>query len=100
MTRPSSRLVLSVGRWELHHSSQGWIIKDSTGDNTCWPSSLQAALSTLYEYVICDNRFSIETQNDMRALRNAIVAANEMFDELLTSEKITELNEILRGERP
>lgn len=99
MTRPKPKKVLQVGRWQLLHDKNGWTIKNDNGD-TRWPSSLASALQCIYESVIADNRFADETQDDLKALRDAIISANDAFESLLTSQKVNEIAEILRGERP
>jgi len=96
--RPEARPLLQVGRWTLARDAHGWIVRDGNG-TVCWPSSLAAALTTLYENVIVDNRFSEDTQNDIEALRDAIISANDAFESLLTPPKVAEIAEILRGER-
>lgn len=95
MTRPQAKIVMEVGRWRLLHDRNGWTVKDNNG-HTRWPSSLAAALKLMYENMITDNRFADDTQNGLKALRDAIVKANQSFEGLLTPEKVDEINEILR----
>jgi len=49
--------------------------------------------------VVVDNRFAQETKDSLKALRDAIVAANKAFEALLTPKKVAELNEIVKGGR-
>ena len=99
MTRPEVRPLLQVGRWTLARDAHGWIVRDGNG-NVSWPSSLVAALEALYENIVVDNRFAQDTKNDVEALRNAILAANQAFENLLTPPKVAEIAEILRGGGP
>ncbi|MDD3492007.1 MAG: hypothetical protein PHU95_01185 [Candidatus Thermoplasmatota archaeon] len=97
--RPEARPLLQVGRWTLARDAHGWIVRDGNG-TVCWPSSLAAALTTLYENVIVDNRFAQDTQDSLKALRDAILATNQAFEGLLTPPKVAELRQILQdGQR-
>ena len=64
---------------------------------------MQAEFETILEKAldaavdIADNRFSADTQNDVKALRDAILVANQAFENLLTPPKVAEIAEILRG---
>jgi len=99
MSRPKEKLLLEVGRWQLCKDAHGWVVKDGNG-NVCWPGSLAVALATIYENVVVDSRFAQDTQDDIKALRDAILQANKAFEDLLTPPKVAELNQILRKEQP
>lgn len=98
MSRPKAKKLLQIGRWRLLRDKNGWLVKNDSGD-TRWPSSLEAALKCLYEQIIVDARFSTDTQDSMKSLRDAIVQANRAFESLLSPPKVDEIEKILQGER-